>query len=205
MLHVQFFDIQAHKGKKLLLGGYKYHSVERRQREHREASHGSWPKLTRDIMHMRKKREIKQAVKCMRGNQFLLRQPLFLSIPPSCSRGVKTANFLIKAVCCVIKHEMWLRRCWENDVFVNACLHTRTACASFSAAVARCSLGRQSGRDQYPTEALLVAKGHGWETNPLTFRHGSSWSPADPSSPSSTSPLNVSNDSNEKQKVKYSQ
>lgn len=156
MLHVQFFDIQAHKGKKLLLGGYKYHSVERRQREHREASHGSWPKLTRDIMHMRKKREIKQAVKCMRGNQFLLRQPLFLSIPPSCSRGVKTANFLIKAVCCVIKHEMWLRRCWENDVFVNACLHTRTACASFSAAVARCSLGRQSGRDQYPTEALLV-------------------------------------------------
>lgn len=156
MLHVQFFDIQAHKGKKLLLGGYKYHSVERRQREHREASHGSWPKLTRDIMHMRKKREIKQAVKCMRGNQFLLRQPLFLSIPPSCSRGVKTANFLIKAVCCVIKHEMWLRRCWENDVFVNACLHTRTACASFSAAVARCLLGRQSGRDQYPTEALLV-------------------------------------------------
>lgn len=60
MLHVPFFDIQAHKGKSFFWMDINITVWRERQREHREASRGSWPKLTRDIMHMRKKREEKR-------------------------------------------------------------------------------------------------------------------------------------------------
>ena len=78
-------------------------TVRSRQREHREACYSSWPKLTRDIIGEREKlgRELHY------GEYIpLMSADLTFYTSLSCSHGVKTAYFLIKAVYRVINYGM---------------------------------------------------------------------------------------------------
>lgn len=189
------------------LGRYKYHSV--------KAEWTSWGLIKflakahmRLNAHEKWKKRQKIALQGIRFS-YVSRS---LSTPLSCSCSVKTANFLIKALCRVIKYQMWLRCCWENDVCecmpthspsMSMCLCTYALISSAAALIGTMIWKRSISNCNFSC-VVKTGQGHGWEQQHsnylLCLCVYKSWGWL-----KSLSHLNVSNDSVDKHKVKWSQ